>query len=82
MAPELHQVAGNLAMPGFTAPKTAVGAASRTAAFRPYRLHAVAEGFSALQDDRQKVSDMSDAAGTGWMLRGRTGPTLLPEDAA
>ncbi len=67
MAPELHQVAGNLAMPGFTAPKLLWVRRHEPQHFARTACVLLPKDFSALQDDRQKVSDMSDAAGTLWL---------------
>ncbi|VDR25896.1 Xylulose kinase [Raoultella terrigena] len=49
-APELHQVAGNLAMPGFTAPKAAVGAPPRAGQLPAHGDGDAAEGLSPLTE--------------------------------
>lgn len=53
MAPELHQVAGNRDA-GLYRAETVVGAPSRAAALSAHRHGAVAEGLSALSDDREE----------------------------
>lgn len=54
MAPELHQVAGNSGDAGLYRAETVVGAPSRAAALSAHRHGAVAEGLSALSDDREE----------------------------
>ena len=52
-APDLHALAGNLAMPGFTAPKLQ-GREARTRRVRGNRLRADAEGLPAVPADRRE----------------------------
>jgi len=65
--PDLTAMTGNLAMPGFTAPKLLWVAQQEPAVFR--RIHSVLlpKDYLRLRLSGEKVSDMSDAAGTLWL---------------
>ncbi|KAA8995375.1 xylulokinase [Affinibrenneria salicis] len=66
-APELHAIAGNLAMPGFTAPKLLWVARHEPACFARVRSVLLPKDYLRLLMSGDKVSDMSDAAGTLWL---------------
>jgi xylulokinase len=66
-APELHQIAGNLAMPGFTAPKLLWVARHEPEIFRQTASVLLPKDYLRLQLTGDKVSDPSDAAGTLWL---------------
>ncbi|SMB57138.1 xylulokinase [Serratia proteamaculans] len=66
-APELHQVAGNLAMPGFTAPKLLWVARHEPAIFEQIATVLLPKDYLRWMMSGEKVSDMSDAAGTLWL---------------
>ncbi|TCV95136.1 xylulokinase [Biostraticola tofi] len=66
-APELHQVSGNLAMPGFTAPKLLWVAAHEPDIFARVKTVLLPKDYLRLKMSGEKVSDMSDAAGTLWL---------------
>jgi len=66
-APELHQVAGNLAMPGFTAPKLLWVARHEPAIFEQTATVLLPKDYLRWMMSGEKVSDMSDAAGTLWL---------------
>src|ERR1700743_2264266 len=66
-APELHSVAGNLAMPGFTAPKLLWVARHEPEIFRQTACVLLPKDYLRLQLTGDKVSDPSDAAGTLWL---------------
>ncbi len=84
MAPELHQVAGNLAMPGFTAPKLLCGAPSiEPEHFQRTATVLLPSDYLRYRMTGRKSPDMSDAAGTLWLDgRSATGPTLCWTSAA
>ncbi|TKI06132.1 xylulokinase [Martelella alba] len=67
LAPELHDIAGNLAMPGFTAPKLLWVAAHEPEIFAAVRSVLLPKDYLRLRMSGEKVSDMSDAAGTLWL---------------
>ncbi|HDT1383950.1 xylulokinase [Klebsiella sp. 141153] len=67
MAPELHQVAGNLAMPGFTAPKLLWVRRHEPQHFARTACVLLPKDFLRYKMTGKKVSDMSDAAGTLWL---------------
>ena len=50
--PRAREVAGNIAMPGFTAPKLALAAQARARDLRPHRHRAAAQGLHPLPPDR------------------------------
>lgn len=66
-APRLHAVAGNLAMPGFTAPKLLWLRRHEPALFDRVRSVLLPKDWLRLQLTGEKVSDPSDAAGTLWL---------------
>lgn len=66
-APDLHQTAGNLAMPGFTAPKLLWVARHEPQLFAKVACVLLPKDWLRLQMTRQKISDPSDAAGTLWL---------------
>lgn len=67
LAPELHRIAGNLAMPGFTAPKLLWVAKHEPAIFAAVRTVLLPKDYLRLRMSGEKVSEMSDAAGTLWL---------------
>lgn len=67
LAPELHQIAGNLAMPGFTAPKLLWVAKHEPEIFARVETVLLPKDYLRLLLSGEKVSDMSDAAGTLWL---------------
>ena len=64
MAPELHQVAGNLAMPGFTAPKLLWVQRHEPEIFKQVDKVLLPKDYLRLRMTGEFASDMSDAAGT------------------
>lgn len=66
-APQLHDVAGNLAMPGFTAPKLLWVARHEPEIFAQVACVLLPKDFLRWMMSGDKVSDMSDAAGTLWL---------------
>ncbi len=66
-APELHRIAGNLAMPGFTAPKLLWVATHEPEIFAQIETVLLPKDYLRLMMSGDKVSDMSDAAGTLWL---------------
>lgn len=66
-APDLHTVAGNLAMPGFTAPKLLWVRRHEPDVFAATRTVLLPKDDVRLRMTGEKVSDMSDAAGTLWL---------------
>src|SRR5450830_309257 len=71
LAPALHQVAGNLAMPGFTAPKLLWLRRHEPALFARTRRVLLPKDWLRLQMTGEAVSEMSDASGTLWLDVGR-----------
>ncbi|WP_345534687.1 xylulokinase [Viridibacterium curvum] len=65
--PDLPQIAGNLAMPGFTAPKLLWVAREEPAIFARTRSVLLPKDWLRLKLCGEKISDMSDAAGTLWL---------------
>ena len=65
--PNLHAIAGNLAMPGFTAPKLAWVRKHEPAAFDQIRTVLLPKDYVRLRMTGEKASDMSDSAGTLWL---------------
>jgi len=65
--PALPQVAGNLAMPGFTAPKLLWLASHEPAVFAQIASVLLPKDWLRLRMTGDKVSEMSDAAGTLWL---------------
>ncbi|GAA0734685.1 xylulokinase [Sphingomonas japonica] len=66
-APELHAIAGNLAMPGFTAPKLLWVAHHEPEVFAATRTVLLPKDHVRLAMTGEKASDLSDAAGTLWL---------------
>lgn len=65
--PQLHELAGNLAMPGFTAPKLIWLAEHQPDAFERVRKVLLPKDYVRLRMTGDYASDMSDSAGTLWM---------------
>jgi xylulokinase len=65
--PEARQVTGNLAMPGFTAPKLIWVAAHEPEVFRRIATVLLPKDYVRLWLTGHHVSEMSDAAGTLWL---------------
>jgi xylulokinase len=65
--PRLHQIAGNLAMPGFTAPKLAWVREHEPEVFKRVATVLLPKDWLRLRLTGKKVSEMSDAAGTLWL---------------
>jgi xylulokinase len=66
-APALHDIAGNLAMPGFTAPKLLWVRKHEPELFAQVASVLLPKDWLRLQLTGEKVSDPSDAAGTLWL---------------
>jgi len=66
-APRLHDIAANLAMPGFTAPKLLWVRRHEPDVFGRVRSVLLPKDWLRLQLTGEKVSDPSDAAGTLWL---------------
>lgn len=66
-APALHDIAGNLAMPGFTAPKLLWVKKHEPALFAQVRSVLLPKDHLRLCLSGEKVSEPSDAAGTLWL---------------
>ena len=66
-APRLHDIAGNLAMPGFTAPKLLWVRKHEPEVFARVKTVLLPKDWLRLQLCGDKVSDPSDAAGTLWL---------------
>ena len=65
--PALAEIAGNLAMPGFTAPKLAWVARHEPEVFARVAAVLLPKDYLRLLMTGSKVSDLSDAAGTLWL---------------
>jgi xylulokinase len=65
--PNLHAIAGNLAMPGFTAPKLAWVRKHEPDIFDKIRMVLLPKDYVRLRMTGEKASDMSDSAGTLWL---------------
>lgn len=65
--PSLHDIAGNLAMPGFTAPKLMWVREHERAVFDRVATVLLPKDWLRLKLTGRKVSEMSDAAGTLWL---------------
>jgi xylulokinase len=66
-APKLHSIAGNLAMPGFTAPKLLWVAKHEPEVFAQTSCVLLPKDYLRLLLTGEKVSEPSDAAGTLWL---------------
>ncbi|WP_207479090.1 xylulokinase [Arenibaculum pallidiluteum] len=69
--PDLHAVAGNLAMPGFTAPKLLWVRRHEPEVFARIRRVLLPKAYVRLRLTGEAVEEMSDAAGTLWLDVGR-----------
>lgn len=67
LVPDLHSISGNLAMPGFTAPKLLWMREHEPATFAQVRRVLLPKDWLRLRLSGEMVSDMSDAAGTLWL---------------
>lgn len=67
LAPDLHRVSGNLAMPGFTAPKLLWVARHEPEIFAQIATVLLPKDYLRWKMSGEKWSDMSDAAGTLWV---------------
>ncbi|MDR3433172.1 MAG: xylulokinase [Rouxiella aceris] len=67
IAPELHQIAGNLAMPGFTAPKLLWVRRHEPENFKRTNTVLLPKDYLRFKMTGKKISDMSDASGTLWL---------------
>ena len=65
--PDLHAITGNLAMPGFTAPKLAWVRKHEPQVFDQVRAVLLPKDYLRLCMTGDKASDMSDSAGTLWL---------------
>ena len=63
----LHDIAGNLAMPGFTAPKLLWVARNEPEIFAQVDTVLLPKDYLRWMMSGEKISDMSDAAGTLWL---------------
>ncbi len=66
-APNLHAITGNLAMPGFTAPKLLWVKKHEPEIFAQTATVLLPKDYIRLLMTGKKISDMSDAAGTLWL---------------
>ena len=71
LVPDLSRITGNLAMPGFTAPKLLWVRAHEPECFAQTRKVLLPKDWLRLKLSGEAVSDMSDAAGTLWLDTGR-----------
>ncbi|MGY3547621.1 xylulokinase [Bradyrhizobium sp. USDA 4472] len=69
--PSLHAIAGNLAMPGFTAPKLLWVARHEPDIFKRVTKVLLPKAYVRYRLTGEMVEDMSDAAGTLWLDVGR-----------
>ena len=67
LAPDLHSVAGNLAMPGFTAPKLLWVREHEPEIFAQVASVLLPKDYVRLRMTGDKATDLSDAAGTLWL---------------
>ena len=65
--PDLHAIAGNLAMPGFTAPKLLWVRKHEPETFAKIATVLLPKDYVRLKMTGDKASDMSDSAGTLWL---------------
>jgi len=86
--PRSRQITGNLAMPGFTAPKLLWVAEHEPDVFRRVRVVLLPKDYLRLRLSGEHASEMSDAAGTLWLDVGKRNwspamlaATGLPETA-
>jgi xylulokinase len=71
--PSSRAITGNIMMPGFTAPKLLWVARHEPDIFRRTACVLLPKDYVRLRLTGEKVSDRSDAAGTGWLDVGRRG---------
>ncbi|MGE9550135.1 xylulokinase [Erwinia amylovora] len=71
LAPDLPSITGNLAMPGFTAPKLLWVARHEPGIFAQATSILLPKDYLRWKMSGEKLSDMSDAAGTLWLDVGR-----------
>src|SRR6185312_12437419 len=71
--PASRAITGNIIMPGFTAPKLLWVSRHEPEIFRRVACVLLPKDYVRLKLTGEKVSDMSDAAGTGWLDVGRRG---------
>lgn len=69
--PELGQITGNRAMPGFTAPKLQWVRENEPGIFAQIRTVLLPKDYVRLRMTGERASDMSDSAGTLWMDVGK-----------
>ncbi len=67
LCPDLHQIAGNLAMPGFTAPKLLWLKSHEPAVFDQVKKVLLPKDYVRLVMTGEYATDVSDAAGTLWL---------------
>jgi xylulokinase len=65
--PDLHRITGNLAMPGFTAPKLLWIRKNEPEIFSKIRTVLLPKDFLRFRLSGEAISDMSDSSGTLWM---------------
>jgi xylulokinase len=65
--PEARSITGNIMMPGFTAPKLLWVSRHEPEIFRRTACVLLPKDYVRLKLSGEKVSDMSDASGTGWL---------------
>ncbi len=65
--PEARAISGNIMMPGFTAPKLLWVSKHEPDLFRRIACVLLPKDYVRLRLTGEKVSDMSDASGTGWL---------------
>ncbi|MGF1683724.1 xylulokinase [Photobacterium minamisatsumaniensis] len=66
-APQLHSITGNLAMPGFTAPKLLWVKKHEPKIFSELKTILLPKDYLRFKMTNRKISDMSDSAGTLWL---------------
>ncbi len=69
--PDSRAITGNIMMPGFTAPKLLWIARHEPELFRRTACVLLPKDYVRLKLTGEKISDMSDASGTGWLNVGR-----------
>jgi xylulokinase len=70
-APDARAITGNIMMPGFTAPKLLWLSRHEPEVFRRTACVLLPKDYVRLKLTGEKVSDMSDASGTGWLNVGQ-----------
>ncbi len=69
--PDSRAITGNIMMPGFTAPKLLWVSRHEPEIFRRTACVLLPKDYVRLKLTGEKISDMSDASGTGWLNVGR-----------